>query len=146
TRRRRLIQASQPEAPCSAAVNPGSEMDATTEAEEFGFGPGFSPVAGEGSRLHQSRIAEPRRASGTRAAQTANSNPRMKSRQHAAALMGRPPGANSPLERRYAGTRKITAAAASNRPVRQSWRPTPSGTPRNRSVQPSRRVIHARTP
>src|SRR5271157_6298375 len=113
TRRRRLIQASQPEAPCSAAINPGSEMDATTEAEEFGFGPGFSPVAGEGPRLHQSRIAEPRRASGTRAAQTANSNPRMNSRQNAAALMGRPPGANSPLERRYAGTRKITAAAAS---------------------------------
>src|SRR5208283_4177457 len=51
TRRRRLIQASQPEAPWSAALNRGSEMDAAIDAEEFEFGTGSFPVGCEGSRL-----------------------------------------------------------------------------------------------
>ena len=59
----------------------------------------------------------------------------------------RPPfGGDLTVESRYAGTRQITAAAARNRPVRQSSRPTAAGTPRNRSAQPSRRVSQARTP
>ena len=48
--------------------------------------------------------------------QTMTSNPRMKNRLMAAAVMGRPAGATSPRVKRYAGTRQTTAATVEESP------------------------------